>query len=174
MTESTEGFPPFAESVRVSGVKPSAGDRGSELNVDEVKRRDIKPDGGGLRHNDLKNRLDLVPPEWPWALADITTRGSLKYAERNWERGMKWSIMVGCALRHLYKFIAGERYDKEIGCHHLAMAAWNLLALMSYDLKGVGEDDIRTSTTMMTLEAVADIPIEEVAAAIQAKQEENS
>ena len=130
-----------------------------------------QPDGGGLRHNALKNRLDLVPPEWMWALGDVMTRGALKYAERNWERGMKWSIMVGCTLRHLYKFIAGERYDKEIGCHHLAMAAWNLLALMSYDLKGVGEDDIRTATTMGTLGFVADISIEEVAEAIQAKKD---
>ena len=148
MSESTEGFPPFAESVR---AKP------------------VKPDGGGLRHNAPKNRLDLVLPEWVWALGDVSTRGTIKYAVRNWERGMQWSIMVGCTLRHLYKFIAGERYDKEIGCHHLAMAAWNLLALMSYDLKGIGEDDIRTSTTMGTLEAVANIPIEEVAAAVQAK-----
>ena len=176
MTESTESFPPFAESVRASGVKPDGGDVQSRQSREHeaefmANLAGIKPDGGGLRHNDLKNRLDLVPPEWPWALADITTRGSLKYAERNWERGMKWSIMVGCALRHLYKFIAGEQYDKEIGCHHLAMAAWNLLALMSYDLKGVGEDDILTSTTMETLEAVANIPIEDVAAAVQAKRE---
>lgn len=101
-----------------------------------------KADGGGLRFNAGKNRLDLIPPEWPWALGDVTTKGSYKYEERNWERGMKWSIMIGCALRHIYKFAAGERYDPETGCHHLAMAAWNVLALMSYDLRGVGENDL--------------------------------
>lgn len=106
-----------------------------------------KADGGGLRFNAGKNRLDLIPPEWPWALGDVTTKGSYKYEERNWERGMKWSIMIGCALRHIYKFAAGERYDPETGCHHLAMAAWNVLALMSYDLRRIGENDMASMGT---------------------------
>lgn len=101
-----------------------------------------KPDGGGLRYNAGKNRIDLLPPEWTWALGDVTTKGSYKYEERNWERGMKWSIMVGCASRHVLKFLVGERYDRETGCHHLAMAAWNILALMSYDLRGIGENNL--------------------------------
>jgi len=110
-------------------------------------------DGGGLRFNEEKNLLELVPPEWVWGLGDVTTQGSKKYAQRNWERGMKWSIMVGCSLRHLFKFLAGERYDPETGCHHLAMVAWNVLALMSYDLRGIGENDIPESD-MALLEAV--------------------
>ena len=97
---------------------------------------------GGLRYNKGKNQLDLVPPEWVWALGDVTTKGSEKYLPRNWELGMKWSIPVGCCLRHLTKFVMGERYDPETGCHHLAMAAWNLLALMTYDIREIGEDDL--------------------------------
>lgn len=96
-------------------------------------------DGGGLRYNDLKNRVELVPAEWEWGLADVTTKGSYKYADRNWERGMEWSIMVGCFRRHILKWLMGERYDKETGCHHLYMAAWNILALASYDTRGIGE-----------------------------------
>ena len=110
----------------------------------------VKPDGGGLRFNTGKNRLDLVPPEWFWALGDVTTRGTEKgYPERNWERGMSWGTCIACALRHLFKFVCGERYDgvfdKEkgtTGCHHLAMAAWNLLAVMTYDLSDIGENDL--------------------------------
>lgn len=169
MTE--DEFNDLQKARRDNAVKPDGGDLQAAHCAAVDRAGGVKPDGGGLRNNALKNRLDLVPVEWMWALADVTTRGSLKYAERNWERGMKWSIMIGCALRHLYKFIAGERYDKEIGCHHLGMAAWNLLALMSYDLKGVGEDDIRTSTTMGTLEAVANIPIKDVAARIEAPRQ---
>lgn len=107
-------------------------------------------DGGGLRYNGGKTLMELVPPEWEWALADVTTQGSKKYEKRNWERGMDWSTMVGCAKRHLAKFLAGETYDGEefseedgtTGCHHLPMAAWNLLALMSYDLRGIGRNDL--------------------------------
>lgn len=95
----------------------------------------------GLRFDEGKIRFDLIPPEWHWALADVMTEGVKKYAERNWEKGMSWSKMIGCAGRHILKFMCGERYDDETGCHHLAMAAWNLLSLMSYDLRGVGEPD---------------------------------
>ena len=99
-------------------------------------------DGKGERKNERKNRLELLPPEWLCALGEVTTRGSFKYAERNWERGMRKSIMVGCALRHLLKRVCGEIYDPETGCAHTAMAAWNMLALMSYDIRGIGEDDL--------------------------------
>jgi hypothetical protein len=120
----------------------------------EKKYAQTKADGGGLRLDTGKNRLELIPPEWVWALGDISTQGSVKYAPRNWERGMAWSKMIGCSLRHLYKFMAGERYDPETGCHHLAMAAWNMLALMVYDIRDIGEDDLPKSVSMGMLEAV--------------------
>ncbi len=100
-----------------------------------------KPDNGGLRYNTGKNKIELLPPEWTWALGMVTTRGSIKYEENNWIRGMKWTTMIGCAGRHLLKFVCGERYDPETGCHHLAMVAWNALALMTYDLRQLGTDD---------------------------------
>lgn len=105
-------------------------------------------DGGGTRYNTGKTLVELVVPEWIWALADVTTRGSVvgggQYPMRNWERGMKWSICIGCALRHFLKFLCGQRYDVETGCHHMAMAAWNLLAVMTYDLEEIGENDLPT------------------------------
>jgi dATP/dGTP diphosphohydrolase len=113
-----------------------------------------KADGGGLRFNTGKNQVELIPVEWIWALAMVLTRGAAKYAVRNWERGMKWSYPVGCAFRHMLKFLCGERYDKETGCHHLAMAAWNCLALMTYDIRGIGENDLGPAQ-LDWLEAVA-------------------
>ncbi len=107
-------------------------------------------DGGGKRFNKGKNLMELTPPEWEAGLGDVSTKGSYKYDQRNWEKGMKWSTMIGCMKRHINKFLAGERYDGEgfdvekgtTGCHHLAMVAWNALALMSYDLREIGEDDL--------------------------------
>ena len=106
--------------------------------------------GGGKRLNAGKNKMELVPPEWIWALGDVMTQGAKKYQDRNWELGMEWANMLGCALRHIFKFVCGERYDGECfdlekgttGCHHLAMAAWNLLALMVYDIRGLGRNDL--------------------------------
>lgn len=126
------------------GVPPNYGNGAYD---DAAKK---KADGGGLRFNAGKNLMELVPPEWEWALADVTTQGSKKYEARNWERGMDWSNMVGCMKRHIAKFLAGERYDGPefnlekgtTGCHHLAMVAWNALALMSYDLRGIGNNNL--------------------------------
>jgi hypothetical protein len=119
-------------------------------------------DGGGKRMNAGKLRVDLTPSEWEYALADVTTKGSMKYEERNWELGMKWSTMVGCMKRHLLKFQAGERYDGEkfdieagtTGCHHLAMVAWNALALMSYDLRQIGTNDLPEAEQLELFENV--------------------
>lgn len=94
-------------------------------------------DGGGLRYNEGKCRVELIPPEWPWALGMVLTRGAIKYADRNWERGMSWAYMLGSTLRHVFKFMCGERYDKESGNHHMAHAAWNCLGMMSYDIRGL-------------------------------------
>lgn len=107
-------------------------------------------DGGGQRLNAGKNRIELLPETWIWALADVMTQGSRKYDPRNWEKGMDWSAMIGCMHRHTAKFQAGQRYDgkefnKELGttgCHELAMVAWNALALMHYDLTGTGNNDL--------------------------------
>lgn len=142
------------------------GDRAAKENI---LKPTVVPDGGGLRYNEGKNQLELIPPEWIWGLAMVLTRGAVKYASRNWERGMKWSYPVGCALRHLLKFVCGERYDAESGNHHLAMAAWNCLALMSYDIRGIGENDIQGVGTIDWLDATAQEPGAALIKLMQAK-----
>ena len=119
-------------------------------------------DGGGKRMNAGKLRMELIPPEWFVALADVMTQGSKKYAPRNWEQGMKWSTMIGSMKRHIAKFEAGERYDGlkfdieagTTGCHHLAMIAWNALALMSYDLRSIGTNDLPDDDGLALLKRV--------------------
>lgn len=101
------------------------------------------PCGGGLRYDAGKNRLDLIPPEWFWGLGVVMTQGAKKYEDRNWEQGMPWSKCWGPALRHAFKWLLGERYDEETGCHHLLMVAWNVLALFTYDMRKIGMDDLK-------------------------------
>ena len=96
----------------------------------------------GLRHDTGKVRLDLLPPEWEWALGQVMTAGAAKYEPRNWEKGMAWSKVLGPMRRHIVKWLAGETHDAETGCHHLAMVAWNALALMVYQLRTIGTDDV--------------------------------
>lgn len=95
-----------------------------------------------IRYDAGKARLDLIPAEWYWALGDVMLQGIQKYPERNWELGLAHGRLFASAMRHLVAFHGGEVYDKQTGCHHLAMAAWNCMALMSTDLRGVGKNDV--------------------------------
>ena len=90
----------------------------------------------GLRFNQGKLPVGLVPVCWIRGLASIMQFGSTKYAERNWELGMKWSIPYECAMRHLTAWYGGERCDPESHLHHLLHAAWNCLAAYFYEHLG--------------------------------------
>lgn len=88
-----------------------------------------------------KLRYDLLPPDGLEELAKVYTDGPIKYAERNWEKGMSWSRAFGSLLRHAWAWMSGEDIDPESGHHHMAHAAFRCLQLVAYSKRGVGEDD---------------------------------
>jgi len=88
----------------------------------------------GLRYDEGKNRLDLLSIPALWEVGLVSTKGCVKYADRNWEKGMSYSRTLGCALRHLFKWAAGHKWDEETGLHHLSHAAWNVMALLHFEL----------------------------------------
>lgn len=83
-----------------------------------------------------KGRYDLISPFAMRRLALHYERGSQKYSQRNWERGMPFSRYVDSAKRHLDKFIMGMT-DED----HLAAAVWNLCAIMHHQELGQLEFD---------------------------------
>ena len=84
-----------------------------------------------------KGRYDLIGTEGLRRLALVYELGSKKYAERNWEKGGKYSRNLCSALRHLVRWMAGER-----GEDHLAMCCWNLFAIMEYEKTYRAGDDM--------------------------------
>jgi hypothetical protein len=110
-----------------------------DRNVEEEKQMGQKTAG---RFSGMKIRHDLVAP---WALnelARVYTYGTQKYDDDNWWKGLRWKRdTFACILRHVWKWFRGEKYDDESGLHHLAHAAWNCFALMSYERHGIGIDD---------------------------------
>lgn len=108
----------------------------------------------GLRFNEGKRRFDLIPPDGLAALADLFTRGAAKYAERNWEKGMKYSNVLGSLERHLQDWKAGSDRDAETGALEMIHVAWNALVLATYQLRGIGTDD----RVRVTMPAPLDIP----------------
>lgn len=91
-----------------------------------VTQKGRKNDGGKLR-------FDLIPVMPLRKLAEVYTLGSLKYDDRNWERGMLWGRIYAAMLRHATAWWLGERNDAVDGQHHLASVAWCALALMEFE-----------------------------------------
>jgi len=93
------------------------------------------------RFDSGKPRYDLIPPYALHEIVLVYTYGCYKYDPDNWWKGMPWRKVIGPMLRHIFKWLRGEKYDPESGLHHLAHAAWNAIALFCYQVKKLGEDD---------------------------------
>ena len=87
----------------------------------------------GKKFDEGKVRVDLLPSESLFAVAEVLTFGASKYGEHNWRKGMAWSRLYAAAQRHMMKWNAGETHDEESGKNHLAHACVNLLMLLSYE-----------------------------------------
>jgi hypothetical protein len=95
----------------------------------------------GLRFDQGKLRLDLIPPEVMLYLGRVFTHGAGKYGDNNWLKGMDWHRMIGAAKRHFLKWELGQMYDTDSGEPNLALAAWNILGLLVYEQRNIGKDD---------------------------------
>lgn len=82
---------------------------------------------GGLKADDNKLRLDLIPPEVIEMLGEIYTCRADKYGPGNWEHGFEDGRLLAAARRHDLAIAKGERIDPESGLPHAAHAAWNYL-----------------------------------------------
>ncbi len=86
----------------------------------------------GIRLNEGKIRHDLIPAYSINELAKLLTKGTEKYEERNWEKGMKWSTVIASLKRHLNAFERGEDFDKESGMLHILHVMCNSMFLVEY------------------------------------------
>ncbi len=88
--------------------------------------------GEGLRFNEGKLRYDLIHPVSERGLVSVLTKGSIKYSERNWEKGMAWTKVIASLKRHLALIEAGEDYDLETGELHADHIQCNAHFLSAY------------------------------------------
>lgn len=94
----------------------------------------------GVKFDQDKLRMDLLPPEAIEEYAKIMTFGAKKYDERNWEKGMDWGRVYGAAIRHLLSFWKKEDLDPESKELHLSHAIWNIGTLITYYKRNIGKD----------------------------------
>ena len=76
-----------------------------------------------------KGRYDLIPPYPLKRLAIHYENGAEKYEERNWEKGIPTSRCFSSAIRHLYRWLDGER-----GEDHLSAAVWNIFTIIHHEV----------------------------------------
>jgi hypothetical protein len=88
--------------------------------------------GTGMRLNEGKLRYDLIHPEAEKGLVQVLTKGSIKYAPRNWENGMAWSKIISSLKRHLAAIESGEDFDIETGELHADHLQCNSHFLSAY------------------------------------------
>jgi hypothetical protein len=98
----------------------------------------------GRKDDNGKLRYDLVPPEALAGYANVLTIGAAKYADRNWENGLKYGRVYAALMRHLEAWRMGEELDPD-GQHHLDSVIWNAMALRTYVARGMCAefDDLR-------------------------------
>ena len=100
----------------------------------------------GLRFDANKPRYDLIPPTVLHALAIHYAKGSEKYDERNWEKGLSWCTTYRALQSHANTWFMGQTFDddpsmSDYRAHHMISVIWNAIAIYEYERRGIGTDD---------------------------------
>lgn len=103
----------------------------------------------GTKKDEGKARWDLLPYEVIDAVARILTRGALKYADRNWEKGIAYGRVFSGVMRHLTEFWICKLFGRD-GINqadgpesHLDHAICGLMFLSAYEKRGMVQFDNR-------------------------------
>lgn len=100
----------------------------TENNMEDSGKRQ-QFDTGAVRDTaDGKSRPDLISPYAQLRKGQWLRLGAEKYAERNWEKGMKISRCIASICRHLFQYMTGSTNED-----HLAAIAVNAEFIMHYE-----------------------------------------
>lgn len=83
-----------------------------------------------------KGRPDLISPFGLNRLAKWYELGSMKYGDRNWEKGMPFSRYTASMFRHVIQWMMGDESED-----HLAAVTWNALGIIHHQELGELEWD---------------------------------
>lgn len=98
-------------------------------------------EGGGIKHDSGKPRMELLDPYAMGQVSLVLTKGADKYSAYNWTNGIAYGRMLGAALRHIFAYIGGEDLDKETGLPHIAHAMAELMFLLGMSQRHPELDD---------------------------------
>lgn len=89
-------------------------------------------DPEGVRKDDGKPSMGLIPPEAELAEAHVWGYGATKYGLHNWRKGMSITRILSCLQRHLTAIKQGEDYDPETKQPHAAHIRTNAAMLIAF------------------------------------------
>lgn len=75
---------------------------------------------GGQKFDTTKPRMDLLDTYAMEQIALVLGFGAEKYHAHNWRKGIRYSRLIGAAMRHLTAINNGEDTDPESGLPHAA------------------------------------------------------
>lgn len=88
----------------------------------------------GVKHDEHKNRLDLIEPEFIEGVGEVLTFGAEKYEPNSWQKVEDAENRYYAALfRHLMAYRRGETVDSESGLSHLKHIACNAMFLLHFE-----------------------------------------
>lgn len=95
--------------------------------------------------SEVKPRKDcemaLLDPAALWELGRVAHFGTKKYPKNSYLKDADHDLYYSAAQRHLMAYWAGYDHDAESGLSHLAHAAWNILALLTFRIRKIGNDN---------------------------------
>lgn len=102
--------------------------------------------GGAITHDEGKTDWSLAPMDAFDAICRVLQQASTRkvkpYPRRNWEKGMEYSRVFACLMRHARDYARGLRTDPETGLPVMAHLAFRAIQLLTYEIRGIGTDDM--------------------------------
>ena len=88
----------------------------------------------GTKHDKGKPRTDLLPADALLEISKVFSFGAGKYEDRNWEKGINFSRLLGASGRHDLKFKSKIHpdLDDESGLSHIAHKIANDMMLLQF------------------------------------------
>lgn len=144
--ETASGWP---EGSLLSCEKPcgtywQVGAKEDEQFGDRIYKAD-KPmsPSGGIKYDDSKPMVALIPPHALTEEAKVWTFGMKKYEAFNWSKGFKYTRVLSAMLRHTIAIMMGEDRDAESGCLHAAHVRCCAAMLIEFTVQNRTELDDR-------------------------------
>lgn len=74
----------------------------------------------GLKADAEKPPVELLDPYALEQIALVLAFGAKKYSRENWRGGIRYTRLIGAAVRHTFAILRGEDTDPESGLPHAA------------------------------------------------------